>query len=635
MASTISPTIQNISWDRTGDIPILTPINLTISESETVDYVMLSVLFENTYTQWLIGDVNSGDYVPHNGSFAQLQFSLDSINELQAGSYKAKILLDISNVNGFIRTVESEVNLTLTTNPPNSIKTDQDNYNVLYQRDTDTFSGETLVTILNNTNADTLQLDTIGTLLNESTFTSSFSLEEDAAFPFATNTELPTSGVKVVNCRLKKGSDFVYYFTVTITVIESDEIVVSPESLDFELRKDFSETKNAVLAITNPLNHAFTITAPDWLNLSATSGSASTNITVTTDNSSTLSVGNLSGNITISYDSRQVVIPVTAVVKEFISINLSAHNFCLDKIILTAKKMIADAFYLRLKFTMLFETKSGQITKTSEYTIPYFNGEISTDIGEKVQNFFPVFKEHLFQTTALQFNNQLVYKPAKVDITVEELDRDYTVVFTKDLDTIDLFAGNKPKLFPLFTNHFFRRKFAGFQYIFSYFTGLESGSDFGTSPGNAQTSNDVQTVLFTSDSLLDYATIKTKYNLEFIDFPNPERIIVSQFLNNNLVPESFIFTGKYQLPVEFENIMDDFEENAEKFSTREKLRFTINTGWILKEEKELLREMAKSKLVYINLDGKILKTHCLSTKLILEDTENFMYQYELEFKIIQ
>ena len=102
-----------------------------------------------------------------------------------------------------------------------------------------------------------------------------------------------------------------------------------------------------------------------------------------------------------------------------------------------------------------------------------------------------------------------------------------------------------------------------------------------------------------------------------------------------MVPESFIFTGKYQLPVEFENITDDFEENAEKFSTREKLRFTINTGWILKEERELLREMAKSKLVYINLDGKILKTYCLSTKLVLEDTENFMYQYELEFKIIQ
>lgn len=635
MTSTVNPPIQNISWDRSGSVPTLQTLILSINETETVDYVIFSVLFENTSVEWVQGPVNNGDYISHNGSSASVPLVMQNYNDLLPGSYKAKILLELSNVDGFIRTVEAEVNLTLTTNPPDAIKTDKDNYNVLYQRDTNTFSGETTVNILNNTNSDTLSLDTIGTLLKEKTFTDTFTLEEDSLFPFATNSELPLSGQQVVNCRLKFGTSFIYYFTVTITVIESDEIVATPESMNFDLRKDFAETKSAVLSLVNPLNHAFTISGPSWLNFSATSGSASAEITVTTDNSSTLALGSLTDEIVISYDSKTLEIPVSLNVTEFISINLTDYNFCLDKIMLSATRMVETAVFLRLKFTMEFFTKKGAETKTAEYTIPYFKGALSTDIGEKVQNFFVIFREHLFQQSALQFNNQLVYRPAKVDIVVDELDSNYQSVYSKTLDTIEFFAGKKPKLFPLFTNHSFRRKIAGFQHIFSYFTGLESGSDFGTSPGNAQSANDVQTVFFDDDSLIDYDAIKTKYDLEFIDFPNTEKVITAQWLNNNLVPESFVFTGKYQLPIDFEDVADDFEENAERFSTREKQKFTINTGWLLAEEKELIRELRKSKLVFINLNGTVLKTNCTTAKIVMEDSENFQYQYELEFKIIQ
>src|SRR5690606_7758176 len=151
-----------------------------------------------------------------------------------------------------------------------------------------------------------------------------------------------------------KDNIVIQYFTVTITVIETDEIIATPANFDFFLRKDFSETKQGILKIMNPVGHAFTITGPSWLSFSATSGSGSPNITVTTSNSSGMALGIHTGNIVISYGSKTLSIAVTATVAEFVELNLETNNFCLDGIFLKANKMNDAGYFMRMILDMTF-----------------------------------------------------------------------------------------------------------------------------------------------------------------------------------------------------------------------------------------------------------------------------------------
>ena len=96
-----------------------------------------------------------------------------------------------------------------------------------------------------------------------------------------------------------------------------------------------------------------------------------------------------------------------------------------------------------------------------------------------------------------------------------------------------------------------------------------------------------------------------------------------------------MLSGKYKLNDDFEQIYDDFQINGQKYETTEKQKLTISTGFVLKEETKLIKEIIKSKISYILLEAEVYKAICVSTKLVELDSEETMKEYELEFIIVK
>lgn len=635
--STLKPGIQNITWDRIATLPTVANLNLTIVEDQPVLFVQYSIQFENTSVNWLFSPGNeTSSFLFFDGNSAALPLQVKNLESLPNGVYEAYVYIELSNGDGFIRTLSSMVQLTLSGVSPGQITTDKTNYNVLYNRETNTLSGDTHVEIINNTALDPLTFETIGTLFNELTATEEFDLVEDPAFPFLTNAELPVSGSVTVSCKLRKAGVFVYGFTVTVTVINDDDILVSPESLSFQLRKGFNETKSATLTLTNPLNKAFTITKPAWLNLSADAGSASAAITVTTENSDTFTVGDFTGNIVISYDTKTITIPVALTVIAFIDINTEEHNFCLDDVILKVFRMSEAARFVRVTMQMKFTTAAGETETESVYQVPYFKDKVRTDVGVKIQSFFPVFQNHLFDATERSFDNRLIYKAAEVVLKVEELDINYNVLLSNILPAADFYAGHRPLQFPLFTNFPVRRKYSGSTFFFSYLADQVSAEDFtsGVDAGNPAGDKEVHAVMLPDGGILDATLIKNNLGVDLLPFPNVESQAVLQWLNENLVPEWMILSGNYKIDDAFDHIADSFQLGAQKYGTSETQKLTISTGFILKEETYLVKEIIKSKLAFIRLEGKIYRILPSSQKLTELERQKNLINYELEFIIV-
>lgn len=635
--SKIAPASTTVRWDRIGTAPTLPEHLITVIESKEVLYVQFNLNFENSSVSWLHAPGVTDSYLDVSGSTAHLQLALQNIDSLPSGNYKATLTIDLSNAEGFVRTMTSEINLVLTGISPTQITTDKTNYNVLYVRSTNSYSGETTVSIINNDELDTLTFESVSsTLFLEGSLTDALELVEDPAFPFVSNAELPVSGTKLVACRLKKAGFLVASFTVTITVINTDELIASPLNFDFNLRKGFNETQSSVLNINNPLGKSFTITKPSWLTLSASAGSASANITVTTSNSDSFTVGNYTGMIVISYDAKTIEIPVTLAVSSFVDIALQEHNFCLDDVILKASRMNENGRFVRITLQMVFKTTEGSHEIASNYILPYFDGKISTDVGEKIQHYFPVFQNHLFGTNPEIFDNQLIYKAASVVMIIEEIDISYNVLHSLTLSAADFYAGNRPALFPLFTNVAVRRTYPDSKYFFSYHAELSGPEDFTLEPveGNPVASKEVHAVML-NDTLLDNSVLKGALGVEIITLPDEQKRATLQYLNNNLVPDWFICSGEYDLTDDFDHVYDDFMLNGQKYESTEKQKLTINTGFILKEEVKTIIEIIKSPLSFIELEDEIYRCFNISAKITETENDRNLINYKLEFIIVK
>ncbi|WP_312750601.1 hypothetical protein [Epilithonimonas hominis] len=628
----VSPSSQSVSWNRQDIYPIINNVNVTSTNAEFVEYY---IQFENSSINWLEiqgYDENSGYLNNFNGG-ETLKFNLKNLDQLSGSNYKATIYLTFIKSEGANLQKSTVVNLSITGSSADQIRTDKTNYTVIYRRNQNQLSGDTHVNILNNNSGSNLGLETIGTLFKELNFTSGFDLVEDPAFPFSTNSELPSTGVTVVPCRIKKEGQSIYSFTATIVVIDSEDIVVSPGNFDFLLRKGFNESKQGTLMITNPLNKNFSITAPWWINLSINAGSSSVDLGFSTVNSEGIDPGNYSGVIRISYDSKIIDIPVSLQVKQFAGIESENYNFCLDGVILWANRLFDNGIFARINLKMQFTTDEGTSEFLSSYLIPFFNGEAKTDLGQKVQNYFPIYSKHLFSNVG-DFNNKLVYKPAKVFVTIEELDVNYNILHSTVLNSVSFFAGKKPIYFPFLTNNGFRRTYADFFHIFSFYTGAVIPDHFiSNQNANPISDDDVQTVLVKNKSILNSDFLKSQ-GLEFVPFPKVEKQISLQWLNNNLVPESMIFSGTYIIQDDFEHSYDNFQINGKKYSTKEVSKITIKTGFILKQEVLLLIEIANSLMSFLKIDDKIYNCICITPKLVREDSDENLIQREMEFFIV-
>lgn len=631
----ITPTNQTIYWDRSGSTPNVTTLAVAVISQEPIEYVQFYIERISGNVDWLTSE-KIGEYLPTGGGTIPL--NLINLDQLYPGNHKTEIKVIISNSEGYSFEKYAYVNFNISGPPTQAITTDKQNYNVVFVRESNTFSGETEIVIINNSDNGDIEFSTIGTLLKESTVTSEILIEEDPAFPFSTNSELPTTGTKVINCRLKKNGAFVYDFTVTIAVIENDEIICSPEYLEFKLRKGYNEVDTKTLLVINPLGKDFIATGPDWLNFSENAGNATMDFLVFTDNSETLSVGNHYGNIEIAYDGKITYVPVSLQVVEFISI--PDRKFCLDDIILTATRQNEEAKILRISLSAKFQTSEAQFINEVKYDIMYQNGFAKTDIGKKINRMFPRNRKSSFLLPKTKpFDNMFVLKPAEITLQIDEMDINYVVKKTVSLPTLFLYPGKKPKMYPLMTNHNIRSRRSDSAHIFSYMADEVSAIDI---VGNVVASNptqpkEIHTVkIDASDNLIGWTDKKSILGVDYYKLEE-KTLIHCEWQNQNMLPEWFSFTGGFARGKNKNHIYQDnsFTENNEKFDVIVGGELKLNTGFILKAEAYLIDELEDSKLCFLRINEKIYEAFSTSSKIIMEDSAQELCQYEVEFFIVQ
>lgn len=626
MIFSISPASQNIIYVIGSGLVQIGSVTLTGQPGTPVN---IDIQFQNTSVQWLYVGFSG-----FTGSTATAQIFISDADSLPGTNYTAKIFFTDENNFPFVHTVNISRQ-----DPIPLIKTEKSNYNVVYNRISNTLSGDTTVNILNNNASETLTFEAIPTLFLTKTAVSSFTLEEDPAYPFATNAELPISGTKLITRRLKKSNgSIVTSFTITINVINSNDITAEPAFLNFTQYRHLSETKSAPLKLINPANENFSVSAPSFISVNPISGNSTVDLTVTTEQSDVLNAQTYTGEIEIAYASKVLKVPVTVNNVDFIDLPIAEYQFCLDDFILTVQRINDTGKFVKITLEIEIEHSEGLVSVSPSYQIAYFNEKASTDVGRKVHHYFPLFSKQIFENPGIEFNNIFVYKPANVNIIIEELNADYEVIFTKTTENIKLYPGKKPKMFPIFSNSSIKRIYADSAHSFSYLTTLVDPSDIveKTVSTNPFGTGEVNAVYFEdSENLMDFGDFKNVLGIDFIRFPKGHEQVYLQFINHNLVPELAVFNGFYEINDDYTYTYDDIEFNARKYDTESIKKITLNTGFLLKEQSVMVDEICKSNLSFLKADNEIYRTLPLTAKIkSVSKSENLM-NFELEFLIVK
>lgn len=640
-----TPLLQNITWNKSAGPPN-DPIGILIEDlgGLSIDVVSWQMNFQNNNGGWLVSDNDSIDgFVAWSGTSGFLPLSWKDLNVLTETHYQVTIVLHCQNTdNGIGKILTAHVNLNITGTSPTAVQTDKQNYNITYNRQSNTVTGDTNISIVNNTNNEVLQMMSVGDYFQPQSSTVQVGIVESTTNPFATNGLLPTSGTKVVSCKLYTTQGVaVATFTVTMTVIESDVLFFEPLFIQFKLRKGLNEVDGQqIFQVINPGNKDYTVTPPSWLTLSAYGSNLPLKaFYCETVNSEAIDLGEYNDFIVINYEDKVEKIPVSLKVISFIQMDLKPQNFALDGVWLHASQMKNNGRFINVKMKIDIATKQGIESFETSYLLPYFNEKAKVNLGEKIQNHYPIYNENLLpliEEEQTKYDNQLVYRPAVIHLVVEELDGSYNVLHSTTLNSFEVFAGHRPKLFPLFTNHSYRRKLSKAPLIASYW---QTGVDYMTVinqalPTNSFTETDVQTVIVYQDNLVNKVELKQNFGLNFIDFPKTEKYYTVQWLNNNLVPEWAVFSGNFKINSEYTHTQDQFYKAAKKYDTQKVSKISVSTGFILKEETALVDEIIQSKKSFIKVDSDVYECFCTSTKLIEEDTERNLINYELEFQIV-
>lgn len=613
--STLNPKVQNISWDRVSALPTLSDFVVTIMEDDVVLYAQYYFSFEGTGISWLYSPGNeSSSYIIYTDPLVELPVSVQNLNLLPNGIYKAYVYIELSNGEGYVRTLTGTVNLTLGGVAPGTIATDKNPYNLVYNRATDELTGDLAVGIVNNDDLIDLKFWQNGNIFAAAeNFTTGFTLAGNPAVPMATNPALPETGSVSIPAKiLKQTGEFVQGFNINLVIVDGG-ITVSPESLHFEVFKGSPE-KSAPLSVTNPLGIDFDITEfPTWLTLDAVSGDTSQTITATTA-TDLLEVGTYTGIIKFEFNIDDFIeIPVTLDLKAFIIID-ETKDFCLDLPPVKVNRKSADAKFVRITMTAVYKVLGVTSTFEKVYQMPYFLDVASFELGEKLHRHFPRAKRHFFDETEFVFMENIV-----ASIKVDELNANLEVLFTESASGIKLFPGKKPLAYPLLSNFLHRKK-------------NENAVIFTSEV-------DAEEVIFkkTAENDLVNPLIIGTTEINFYDFPKTYAPVHVQWENQNLVPEWFTLTGDYKISPDFNHIYarNIFNAQNEKYDSSKVRTLLIDTGMILAKERELISEMIEYKLAFIKIEGKIYRCFNITKKNVEVDSSEELVARPLEYLIVE
>lgn len=583
----------------------------------------------------------NNEFTMNNIESAKLDFIFQGINHLPIGTHSATIRLKAfwNKPTGkeFIEYSPVDINIVVhvnngTNNGGGSTggSTSNNNYlptrHLLLDKNTGQITGDTAFTvdITGFVNAIVFDNSDYLTVTNQSSNTFKISASSTAQnVPIGTH-----QGMIKIEKRSPARDELVFIPTITEVVgLQSNDFLVSPTEFTFKESKNIGQSKTVTAQLFNP--NQLTISALSYPHFISSVNISNSTVSFTTVNASLLPLGVHEGFIVLKSGALQKQIKVKLEVFQNFTSELvgEPYYFALDKKKITIQPSKPEASYIVMELDMIYQGFGEFRREKQSYRFPFFNDAIELFPGEEIQDFF-------IRLTAINLTSiaQYQYHLAVVNLIFKEYDSNDNEITQFKLNNILFAPGKRPKCFPVYTD-FKRRRTYTHSKIRLNGDMLENRFSFlGMEP--MDTKNEVHAFDFNRNKFEDKKSLEI-YGIHFIPFPNPDngKVIHLFFENQNLVLDWFSCPGYFHKKYDFNHVIN--EDSGEKYATLETENLVLNTGWILREEIELVNAIIKSRICFIIIDGEVIKARPTSKKNEMFNAEENLFSMDLEFNIKQ
>lgn len=643
-------TIKNI------DLSIALPeLDLWLGRSYKNVHFEISVLYQGEVSDWL--DISSSGLV--NGQFtganirsAKVSLNLKNLVHLGAGIHTASIVVKayevINGQRNFIEQCPEPVKFVLNVKEGKAIQNpDFRERKITYNLDTQKYTGDLEFTI----NAPEAIYSHLG--ISPDPYKFHYDIVEWGTQ--SRKLRLRESNHSIVKSMYPKGvyrKSIILYnrdykqhaeIPLIVTIIDNEtlrDFSVVPTEFDLVVSKTNNEIKIAKANIYNPQDLEISVKlSPSFLDDVKVENNQ---LKFQTMDLTDIALGKYSGEIILVSGTLEKRVKVNLkVIQSLVSdFRRGTYYFALDKNKISLSRTTPAASYITLKLEMYFKGYGRELMETQDYSYPYFRDEIELYPGEEVQDFFIRCKELTEDNVWTLFDEQ--YNLALVNITIKEFDIEDRELSESQLNNIFFAPGRRPKCYPFFTDFGKRRVFENSKIRLNTDVLFENKAlsglfkQYNESISEYKKGHKVVAFNLDNDRFAGAKkTIVRAGDLEFIPFPKPKggKVIHLFFENQNLVLDWFTCPAHHHRKFDFHHITDEL--TGEKFGALETENFIINTGWILKEEIELINALLKSRICFIVIGTDIIKARPIGRKNEMYDTTQNLYSMDLEFNIKQ
>lgn len=570
-----------------------------------------------------------------------ITLNFQNMNNLSAGVHSMQIEVEAYAVSSSgsesfressaIQNVIIPVSITVLSG--SGFNTDKNTYQIIFNKADNSLSGDSKIivyssdTVTFNTSDPIVQLvQTVQNTERHLTFQNNLSLQGKPVGNYSANVNI-TKGTqsKTVVVNIQVINDVTQYY-------------ISPTSFNTSLQKNLAESKTFTVNITNPNNLIIDVVLkPSFIESATIVGNI---VTIKTQNSQDLALGNYSGNIILKSGNveKSISIAITVLQAVITDFNGSPYYFANDENKVIVNKTNSIGSYVKLTMEMFFKGYGREYQENQVYTFPFFQGSAEIYPGKEVQDFFIKAKD-----VETSMDPLYEYDLASVNMTFQEMSSSDTVLSTFTLNNILFAPGKKPKCYPFFTDYPIRSTYPG-SIIKLSVDKLSEKPDLNILYGQYNLPKpvfvakfEVNQFTFLRNEFLPALKTKVVANstFQFIPLPEEEELVHIEWENQNLVFDWFTAVAKIKKIADIENITGETNENKEeKFDSSLSKPITINSGWILEEEIDLITDLLMSRLCFIYINGVRFKVFPIGKKNELADSDNNKFSMDLEFKMI-
>lgn len=515
----------------------------------------------------------------------------------------------------------------------NGFNTDKNTYQLLYNKADNSLSGDSKIIVYSSEAVTFNTSDSFIELIQ-----TAGSSERKLTFQKNTQIQGKAVGIYSGTVTITKGTQS-KTVTVNLEVInDATQFYLSPTNFTISLQKNLLESKTMLVNLSNPNNLNVVVDFfPSFIDSVTIVGNQ---VTIITKNSNDLVLGNYSGEIILKAGSvtKKVIVNLTvlqAVINDFKG---SPYYFANDENKVIVNKTDSVAAYVKMTLQMYFKGYGKEYQETQEYTFPFFLGSAEIYPGKEVQDFFIKAKDI---TTSL--NPVYEYDLAVVTMTFQEMSSTDAILSTFSLDNLLFAPGKKPKCYPFFTDHPVRSTYTGSVIKLS----VDKISEKPDLNALYAQYNLPKPVFLPQFEINQFTFLRSEFKpaletkivansiFQFVPLPEEEEIVHIEWENQNLVFDWFTAVAKVKKTADIENITGETNENKEeKFDSSLSKPITVNSGWLLEEEIDLITDLLMSRLCFIYIKGKRYKVFPIGKKNDLADSDNTKFSMDLEFKII-